>query len=94
LTIIAAVLVLLVLVALIGAVAMSVFFFIGVDDGRLTVFSGLPVSVGPLDLNVPYRHSSGVYDALSPAAKEIVDARRIGSRQEVLELASDLGMWP
>ena len=94
LALVAAVLALVVLVALSGAVAMSLFYFVGVDDGRLAVFSGLPVSVGPLDLNVPYRHSSVAYDTLSPAARKIVDAEQVGTRDEVLSLAAELGMWP
>jgi hypothetical protein len=73
---------------------MSLFYFVGVDDGHLTVFSGLPVSIGPLDLNVPYRHSAVAYDTLSPAAKRVVDAEQEGTRAEVLSLAGQLGMWP
>ena len=91
---IAAVLAVVVLLALAGALTMSVAYFVGVDDGLLVVYSGLPVSVGPLDLHVPFRRSGVAYDSLSPEAKRIVDARRVGTRAEVLALAADLGMWP
>lgn len=91
---IAAVLAVVVLLALAGAFTMSVAYFVGVDDGLLVVYSGLPVSVGPLDLHVPFRRSGVAYDSLSPQAKRVVDARRVGTRAEVLALAADLGMWP
>lgn len=88
------VLVVLVAVAAAGAVVLSTVFFIGVDDGRLAVFSGLPVELGPIKLHAVYRRSSRAYASLSVTERTTVDARGLRGKAEVMSLSDSLGMWP
>ncbi len=83
-----------VVIALAGAVILSTVYFIDVDDGRLAVYSGLPVTVGPLKLHVAYRRSARPYASLAPFEQRIVDRRSLRSRSDALALAERLGMWP
>ena len=54
----------------------------GVDDGTLTIFSGVPAKVGPVPLHAVYRRSFVNYDALSPAAQTLVDQQKLRDKQE------------
>ena len=77
-----------------GALVYSTVFFIGVDEGRLTVYSGLPGEVGPVRLHAVYRRSVRTYDSLSPEERTIVDARALRGRAEVMDMSEQLEMWP
>jgi len=90
----AVVLALLVLVALAGVLTISTVFYVGVDDGRLAIYSGLPATLGPLQMNAVYRRSSLPYDSLGPAERRLVDERGLHTRSSVMALAETLGMWP
>lgn len=87
-------LLLLVAVGLGGAVTLSAVYYVGVDDGRLTLYSGLPASLGPLHLHAVYRRSSVAYATLTPAQRDVVDARNLRGRGSALALATSLGMRP
>lgn len=90
----AVVLVVVLLVAAAGAYVLTSWYFIGVDDGRLTVYSGLPYDVGPLDLHAVYRRSSLAYSALAPTQRAVVDGHALRSHDNAMALAVQLGMWP
>jgi PPM family protein phosphatase len=88
----AALLVVLVIAGSAGAVTLSTVYYVGVDDGRLAVYSGLPATVGPLNLHAVYRRSSVDYSALSPAQRRLVDEQALRGRSDALALAATLGM--
>jgi serine/threonine protein phosphatase PrpC len=90
----AAVLSVVVLALLAGVLVLSSVFYIGVDDGRLAVYSGLPAKIGPVPLHAVYRRSAEEYSALSPLQRRLVDRRELGTRDSVMALAESLGMWP
>ena len=90
----AAVLTLLVVVATAGALTVSTVFYVGVDDGRLAVYSGLPAALGPLQLHAVYRRSSLRYESLGPAERRLVDEQGLHTRSSIMALAETLGMWP
>jgi serine/threonine protein phosphatase PrpC len=85
---------LLVVVALAGALTLSTVFYVGVDDGRLAVYSGLPIEVGPLHLHAVYRRSPRSYETLQPSERRVVDARGLHGKAGVMNLSATLGMWP
>ena len=60
-------------------VVLSTCYFVGVDDGGLAVYSGLPVSVGPLDLHAVYRRSALPYGSARRHAAQA--GRRAGGAQ-------------
>ena len=76
-----------------GAFYLSTVFYVGVDDGTLTIFSGVPATVGPLPLHAVYRRSFVNYDALSPSARTLVDQQKLRDKQEALDLGTMLGMF-
>ena len=90
----AVLLALLVVVAFAGVLTISTVFFVGVDEGRLAIFSGLPTTLGPLQLNAVYRRSSLPYDSLGPDERRLVDEQGLHTRSNVMALAETLGMWP
>ena len=92
--IVAAVLALLAAALAAGAFYLSTVFFIGVDDGALTIYSGVPGKIGPLPLHAVYRRSVVTYDSLSPSARTLVDEQQLRDREDALELSELLGMWP
>ncbi len=77
-----------------GAFFFSTVFFIGVDDGRLTIYSGVPAEIGPIPLHAVYRRSVVTYDSLSPAARTVVDEEKLRDRSSVFHVSDQLGMWP
>jgi protein phosphatase len=91
--IVAAVLALLAAALAAGAFYLSTVFYIGVDDGTLTIFSGVPAAVGPVPLHAVYRRSFVDYDALSPAARTLVDEQKLRDKQGALDLGTMLGMF-
>ncbi len=92
--IVAGALALLFVVMLTWAVTTTTVFYIGVDNGRLTVYSGVPVKVGSVQINAVYRRSARAYASLTPAQRALVDAQSLHDRAGVLSLAAALGMWP
>ena len=91
--VVAAVLALLTVVAAAGAFFLSTVFFIGVDGGRLAIYSGVPVEIGPIPLHAVYRRSVVAYDSLSPAARALVDEQGLRGKGNVLDVSDRLGMW-
>jgi serine/threonine protein phosphatase PrpC len=86
------------LALLVAALAAGVFFlstvyFVGVDDGTVTIFSGVPAKIGPVPLHAVYRRSYVGYDSLSPSARALVDDQQLRDRQDALDLGSLLGMF-
>jgi serine/threonine protein phosphatase PrpC len=84
------------LVATLAASAffLSTVFFIGVEEGTLAIYSGVPGKLGPIPLHAVYRRSVIDYDALSPSARTLVDEQRLRDRQNALDVSEQLGMWP
>jgi protein phosphatase len=76
-----------------GAFFLSTVFFIGVDDGTLTIYSGVPARIGPVPLHAVYRRSHVAYESLSPSARTLVDEQQLRDRQDALDLGGLLGMW-
>ena len=92
--VVAAFLALLAVVAATAAFFLSTLFFIGVDDGHLTIYSGVPAEIGPIPLHAVYRRSVVTYDSLSPAARTLVDEQKVRDRSGVFHVSDQLGMWP
>ena len=92
--IVAGLLALLTVAGVAGAFVLSTVFFIGVDDGRLTVYSGVPASIGPLQLHAVYRRSVRTYDSLTPEERALVDARALRAKADVMGVSEQLEMWP
>ena len=90
----AVVLALLTVVAAAGVLTVSTVFYVGVDDGGLAVYSGLPAAVGPVQLHAVYRRSALPYEALGPAERRLVDEQGLRTRSSVMAFAEALGMWP
>jgi protein phosphatase len=86
--------VLLVVVAFAGVLTVSTVFYVGVDDGRLAIYSGLPAALGPLQMHAVYRRSSLPYESLGRAGRRLVDEQGLHTRSSVMALAETLGMWP
>ena len=78
-----------------GVVVVNTCYFVGVDDGQLAVYSGLPWSVGPLELQqrVPAERAS-VRATSTRSSAPCVDARSVRTKDGALRLAEDLGMLP
>jgi serine/threonine protein phosphatase PrpC len=91
--VVAGLLALLVAALVAGAFFLSTVFYVGVDDGTLTIYSGVPAQVGPVPLHAVYRRSYVAYDSLSPAARSLVDEQRLRDRQGALDLGALLGMF-
>lgn len=88
------VLALVALLGVAGVIVVNTCYFVGVDNGALAVYSGLPWSVGPLDLNSVYLRSTRPYALLDEQQRAQVDARDVRSKDGALRLAEDLGMLP
>ena len=58
------------------------------------MYSGLPVSLGGLDLHTVYRKSVVPYSSLDPSQRRLVDQQDVRSRAGVMDLAERLGMFP
>jgi PPM family protein phosphatase len=76
-----------------GAYTLSTVYYLGVDDGTVAIYSGVPAAVGPIPLHAVYRRSYVSYDALSPAARTLVDEQQLRDRQGALDLGTLLGMF-
>lgn len=88
------VLALVALLGIAGVVVVNTCYFVGVEDGTLAVYSGLPWSLGPLDLHSVYLRSTRSYYLLDVRQKALVDARGVRTKEGALRLARDLGMLP
>ncbi len=91
--VVAALLGLLVAALAAGVFFLSTLYFVGVDDGTVTIFSGVPAKVGPVPLHAVYRRSYVSYDSLSPSARTLVDEQQVRDRQDALDLGAMLGMF-
>jgi len=89
-----AVLIVVLVLATGAAVALQSFYFVGVDDGEVVVYSGLPWSLGPLRLQDVYVRGTLQYDALTPAQRRVIDEARIQSRDAALSLLEVLETVP
>jgi protein phosphatase len=94
LKIVLAVLIVVLVLAIAAAVALQSFYFVGVDDGQIVVFSGLPWGAGPLKLQDVYVRGTLRYDALTPEQRRLVDESRIRSREQALRLLQTLEASP
>ena len=90
----AVVLALLTMVAGAGVLTVSTVFYVGVDDGRLAIYSGLPAELGAVHLHTVYRRSSLPYESLGPAERRLVDDHGLHTRSGIMAFAEALGMWP
>jgi serine/threonine protein phosphatase PrpC len=77
-----------------GAVVLSTVFYIGVDNGRLAVYSGVPAQIGPIHLHAVYRRSVISYDSLNAAERGLVDEQALRDKADVLDVSDQLRMWP
>jgi protein phosphatase len=91
---VAALLALLTVGAAAGAFFLSTIFFIGVDDGRLAIYSGVPVKIGPIPLHAVYRRSIVTFDSLDAAERSLVNEQALRDRANALDVSDRLGMWP
>jgi PPM family protein phosphatase len=94
LKIVLAVLVVVLVLAIGAAVALQSFYFVGVDDGEIVVFSGLPWGAGPLRLQDVYVRGTLRYEALTPEQRRLVDESRIQTRDQALRLLQTLEASP
>jgi hypothetical protein len=88
------VLALVALLGVAGVVVVNTCYFVGVEEGQLAVYSGLPWSLGALDLHSVYLLSARSYALLDAQQRVLVDARSVRTRGNALRLAEDLGMLP
>jgi protein phosphatase len=94
LKIVLAVLLVLLVLAVGAAVSLQAFYFVGVDDGDVVVFSGLPWALGPLKLQDVYLRGTRAYDSLTPMEQQLVDEARLQSRDGALSLLETLETLP
>ena len=94
LKIVLAVLLVLLVLAVGAAVSLQAFYFVGVDDGEVVVFSGLPWGLGPLKIQDVYVRGTRAYDSLTPMQQQLVDEARIQSRDGALSLLETLETQP
>lgn len=69
-------------------------YYLGVSDGRLSIYQGLPVELGPLSLSTLYRQSEVPFDELEPFEQDRVRRQELSSlatAEEVLENYSNQG---
>ncbi len=94
LRIVLAVLLVLLVLAVGAAVSLQAFYFVGVDDGDVVVFSGLPWALGPLKIQDVYVRGTRAYDSLTPTQQQLVDEARLQSRDGALGLLETLETLP
>lgn len=80
-----------VLALAVAAVTMSTVFFVGAQDGRLALYSGLPVKIGSLPLHVVHLTTATEYAKLSPAQRRLVDSNELHRKDVALKIIEDLG---
>ena len=93
--IVAAILVLLAVALAAGAFYLSTVFYIGVDDGALTIYSGVPGKVGPLPLHVrlpPQRRELRLALAGRAHGRRRRAAPRPRGRHEPVQAARDVAV--
>jgi protein phosphatase len=76
-----------------GAYTLTTVYYVGVDEGTLTIYSGVPAKVGPIPLHAVYRRSYVGYHTLSPSARTLVDEQQLRDRQGAIDLGTQLGMF-
>ena len=76
----AAILLVLIVVLISGSWYMSrQIFYLGVSDGRISIYQGLPFELGPLSLSSLYRQSDVLLDELAPFEQERVLRQELNS---------------
>ena len=83
----------LVVAGLAGGVIISSVFYVTVDEGRLAVFSGLPIEIGPVPLHAVYRSSSR-RTRCSRTQARASSTPAVCTARMMPWLGRDLGMWP
>ena len=68
-------------------------FYVGVDEGTLTIYSGVPAKVGPIPLHAVYRRSYVATTRSRRRPRRLVDEQRLRDRQGALDLGTLLGMF-
>jgi serine/threonine protein phosphatase PrpC len=69
-------------------------YYVGVDDGNVAVFRGLPWGVGPLKLSRVYLRTMLPAASLSPADQQRVGAHHISGKGAATSRVSQLGGLP
>lgn len=54
-------------------------YYLGVSDGQLSIYQGVPVDVGPLSLSTLYRQSDVAFDSLEPYEQDRVRKQELSS---------------
>ncbi len=63
-------------------------FYVGVQDGRVAIYQGVPVELGPLAFSSVYATSDVVFDELEPYEQERImrhELRSLGSARRVVD---------
>ncbi len=89
-----AVLLVVLVLAAVAALALQSLYFVGVDDGDVVVYSGLPWSLGPLKLQDVYVRGTLRYELLTLEQRRLVDEARVRSRDDALRLLQTLETMP
>jgi len=89
-----AVLVVILVLAIGAAVALQALYFVGVDEGEIVVYSGLPWTLGPLKVQDVYVRGTRAYESLTFAQRQLVDELRVRSRDDALRLLEALETTP
>ncbi len=91
LTVVVAILVALLVAATITSTQV---FYVGVDDGNVAVYRGLPWSVGPLKLSRVYLRTTLPVASLASGDQQRVGAHHIGGKGAAIDLITQLGGLP
>ncbi len=89
-----AVLLVVLVLAAVAALALQSLYFVGVDDGDVVVYSGLPWSLGPLKLQDVYVRGTLRYELLTLEQRRLIDKARVQSRDDALRLLQALETMP
>ena len=89
-----AVLLVVLVLAAVAALALQSLYFVGVDDGDVVVYSGLPWSLGPLKLQDVYVRGTLRYELLTLEQRRLIDEARVQSRDDALRLLQTLETMP
>jgi protein phosphatase len=77
-----------------AAVACNEFYFVGVDQGYVSVFRGLPWQVGSLEFNRLYLRTTLPAAALNAEQRQRVERHSLGGRGAALDLVRAVGGSP
>jgi serine/threonine protein phosphatase PrpC len=77
-----------------AAITTTRVYYVGVDEGNVAVFRGLPWGVGPLKLNRVYLRTTLPVTSLSPADQQRVGAHHLGGKGAATDLVRQFGGLP